>query len=519
MEYCWHNRVNSSATAESLADPSTSDVDASSSSSSSESAAPAAGTGAVASVALKAHHGMTHAGQARDISQTSACSSSSATSSSTTTSSLVHTPSSVDNDAELVSCLRGYLQLDTDLALLYQAWSNADSRMATVTACLPGMRILRQDPVECLFSFICSSNNNISRITQMLERLRSTYGSSLCEVGGHKYHSFPSIESLAAASEAELRALGLGYRAKFIRNSASKLLAMSGSQYLLSLRGQPRADVLASLLHFDGVGRKVADCVALFSLDQRSAIPVDTHVWAIACCYYDRSLTQAKSLTPAIYDRVGELFRSRYGEYAGWAHSLLFAAELPSYRSLLPEELRSEMVSFRNSEKIQKAEAKRVKNERKRARDESGASGGAGASAGVTAAALNDEENAGQDDVMDDDEYDAANASNTSIENNNNSIDSSQVGADLDASVFSANSEAPLPSAPRYGMVLSMTSPAPCTSKRSRATNSASPTAALSASATDAASMSFAVSPAAAASSAAKRRTKSPRAPASSAAE
>lgn len=37
----------------------------------------------------------------------------------------------------------------------------------------------RQDPVECLFSFICSSNNNIPRITLMLARLRARYGTSI----------------------------------------------------------------------------------------------------------------------------------------------------------------------------------------------------------------------------------------------------------------------------------------------------------------------------------------------------
>jgi hypothetical protein len=39
--------------------------------------------------------------------------------------------------------------------------------------------LIRQEPVECLFSFICSSNNNIPRITLMLRRLRERYGTPL----------------------------------------------------------------------------------------------------------------------------------------------------------------------------------------------------------------------------------------------------------------------------------------------------------------------------------------------------
>ena len=43
----------------------------------------------------------------------------------------------------------------------------------------PGARMLRQDPVECLFQFICSSNNHISRIHGMVERLCHAYGTPL----------------------------------------------------------------------------------------------------------------------------------------------------------------------------------------------------------------------------------------------------------------------------------------------------------------------------------------------------
>ena len=41
---------------------------------------------------------------------------------------------------------------------------------------LRGMRLLRQDPWECLASFICSSNNHIGRIGAMLHRLRAAMG-------------------------------------------------------------------------------------------------------------------------------------------------------------------------------------------------------------------------------------------------------------------------------------------------------------------------------------------------------
>ena len=273
------------------------------------------------------------------------------------------------------------------LSRLYKEWAKADDRMRIIVEALPGMRILRQPPVECLFSFICSSNNNISRITQMLEKLRQRYGtkinvndapsstissptsSSLSESSQtiSTFYSFPTVEALSAASEEELRGLGLGYRAKFVRATAIALSSKGGEDFLISLRSKPRKEVQAALLEFVGVGMKVADCVALFSLDQSDCIPVDTHVWNIACCYFDRTLVNHKSLTPTVYEKVGDIFRTRYGaSHAGWAHSLLFAAELPSFRSKLPSGMQSEMTQFKDDEKARKADATAEKKKRKK---------------------------------------------------------------------------------------------------------------------------------------------------------
>jgi len=157
------------------------------------------------------------------------------------------------------------------------------------------------------------------------------------------------------SSEEELRALGLGYRARYVRDTAA-LVVGKGPGWLESLRSLPRAEAQAALLELPGVGRKVADCVALFSLDQTEAIPVDVHVWNIACRDYDPALSASKSLTPAIYDRVGDLFRTRYGPHAGWAHSALFAAELPAFSRRLPAERQEEMAEFRAQERLRSAE-------------------------------------------------------------------------------------------------------------------------------------------------------------------
>jgi N-glycosylase/DNA lyase len=301
--------------------------------------------------------------------------------------------------------LEDYFNLSAPMDALVASWCAVDARMSAICGAVPGVRILRQPPFETLMSFICSSNNNISRIGQMLDKLRATYGvplGSVAEEGGAggaagsaaagsaaagaasppsptPYHAFPTVEALAGASESDLRALGVGYRAAFIRGTAQAVLGQGGEAYLLSLRGSPRATVQGALCQYPGVGRKVADCVALFSLDQPDIVPVDTHVWTIAVRDMDPTLGASQSLTPTVYDRVGDLFRARYvGGYAGWAHSLLFTAELPAFKAALPLALQAEMEAFTKAEKATKALKKEAAKGRKLAKETSkGGKGGA----------------------------------------------------------------------------------------------------------------------------------------------
>jgi N-glycosylase/DNA lyase len=319
----------------------------------------------------------------------------------------------------LHAALSDYFQLRTPLAPLYTAWAASDARLAALTTCLPGMRVLRQPPLECLLSFICSSNNNIARITQMLDKLRARYGEPLGTVDGVAYHAFPTLSALAQAQEAELRQMGFGYRAKFIVQTVAALQERGGDAWLEGLRqlnagattaaaeseastasaasgaataaaaGTAAEHLQDALVQLSGVGRKVADCVALFSLDTPGALPVDTHVWTVACRYYDASLRDTKSLTPAVYKRVGDLFRARFGAHAGWAHCLLFAAELPAFRDRLPPALVAEMAAMRAGEQAAKAAAAR---EKKKARS-------AAATAVGAAGAGNDDDEGDDDNV------------------------------------------------------------------------------------------------------------------------
>jgi len=253
------------------------------------------------------------------------------------------------------------------LASLYPQWSQADQRFQTIAQHLPGVRLLRQNPLECLYSFICSSNNHIQRITKMLDSLRTQYGTKICTVQYPQqdeersvtFAMFPRLQQLKAATEQHLREMGFGYRAKFIVKTTQQLLDLGGEQWLHSLRTMDRKEVeslLEASLH--GVGRKVASCVALFSCDQLSAVPIDTHMYQLVQKHYGMKSKSTsankdnKAINAKLYEEIGEIFRDRFGTYAGWAHSVLFTAEL----RLFAEKLGSASKHHKSTRKQQASE-------------------------------------------------------------------------------------------------------------------------------------------------------------------
>ena len=156
----------------------------------------------------------------------------------TPTTTLYRPLTSVPEGLDLSQFLYSYFQLDHSLSDLYKIWSKADGRLSTIAKCIPGVRIVDQDPWECLISFICSSNNNIPRITKMLSSIRRHYGKPLVTIGGDTFYSFPSLDefSLQATDEDLRNKCGLGYRSKYILETMKVLKSLGGETYLKNLR-------------------------------------------------------------------------------------------------------------------------------------------------------------------------------------------------------------------------------------------------------------------------------------------
>lgn len=229
--------------------------------------------------------------------------------------------------------LEDYFRLDTNLGNYYKEWSAKDELFEKACQQFYGIRMLRQEPVENLFSFICSQNNHISRISTMVEKLCTHYGEKICEYEGETYYAFPEVEKLAHNGvESELRNLGFGYRAKFIQKSAAQIVEWGGMDWFNSLQDMKYKDAKVELMKLHGIGPKVADCICLMSLNHLEALPVDTHVYQIAAQNYLPHLRGKKNVTDKMYTEIGDHFRSLYGDMAGWAHTVLFCADLKKFQ-------------------------------------------------------------------------------------------------------------------------------------------------------------------------------------------
>jgi len=197
---------------------------------------------------------------------------------------------------------------------------------------LSGLRLLRpSSPTEMLFTFLCTPNNNMPRIVQMVRHL-STYGPVLAEVDGRPLHRFPDVARIAAIPEADLRAKAFGYRGGTIPGVARQLLSRGGDEYIASLKEVPYEEANAALCTLKGIGPKLADCIALFALHHTESVPVDTHLWQAATRLYFPQW-KGQNLTEVRYRAVSQFIRNRFGKLTGWAHQYLFFDNVLNWRS------------------------------------------------------------------------------------------------------------------------------------------------------------------------------------------
>ncbi|MDE6618915.1 MAG: 8-oxoguanine DNA glycosylase [Lachnospiraceae bacterium] len=169
-----------------------------------------------------------------------------------------------------------YFDMETDYEKVIASIDREDSYLMAVAAYGKGIRILQQDLWEMIISFIISQQNNIKRIRKCIELLCEKYGEKKISANGVAYFDFPTPKALANASVADLRACNLGYRSKYICQTANAVY--HGDIDLEKIRAMEYDAAKKELLKLYGVGAKVADCICLFALHKTDAFPRDTHI-------------------------------------------------------------------------------------------------------------------------------------------------------------------------------------------------------------------------------------------------
>ena len=193
-----------------------------------------------------------------------------------------------------------------------------------------GLRILEQDPFQCLISFITSSNSNIQKIKNSLEKISKKFGTKI-KFENQEFFLFPEPKKLAKASINEIKSCGVGYRAQFIKEAASMtMLKKTDFEYLKKSNYQ---DAKKEICLIPGVGNKVADCVLLFSLNKLEAFPLDRWIIRILEKYYsDKFQLETKTITEKQYDIIHEKILNHFGPFAGYAQQFLFKMERENYQ-------------------------------------------------------------------------------------------------------------------------------------------------------------------------------------------
>lgn len=208
-----------------------------------------------------------------------------------------------------------YFRLDDDLEMIYSE-INKDELIDTLIRKYRGMRLIRQDPWECLVSYICSSNNTIRNISNSIKHISECFGKKI-EDG---YFSFPSPEVLSKAPLCDIQGCKVGFRASRVLEIAERVA--DGEFDLYGLKDQTYEEARKELVKINGVGDKIAGCVLLFAFGRLESFPVDTHIEQIMERFYGENFRDARKSKK--YEAIAGFGREYFGRYCGYAQEYLY---------------------------------------------------------------------------------------------------------------------------------------------------------------------------------------------------
>lgn len=201
-----------------------------------------------------------------------------------------------------------YFDLSTDYAKIKQEL-NSNAFIKNAITFGEGIRILRQDPIETIISFLISQNNNIPRIKKIIETICESYGEK-CD----GYYAFPTLEQLSTIPKQFFTDIKCGYRDEYLFSSIQKLVAGFDIE---KIKTMPSNQANKYLTELKGVGNKVADCILLYGFYKTDVFPTDTWIKKV---YYDFN-PNSKNKSGA---QISSEFVNQFGKLSGYAQQYLF---------------------------------------------------------------------------------------------------------------------------------------------------------------------------------------------------
>ena len=207
------------------------------------------------------------------------------------------------------SFLTDFFRLEDDLDAILKD-IDRDSIIHQAIHQYRGLRLLRQDPWECLLSFLCSSAKAIPQIRSIIEELCRSCGEKIFFKSFQSY-GFPEPSSIRTPFQ--LKSVKAGFRIDYLVKASQCI----DRKQLLALKGLPYPEARKSLMKLPGVGKKVADCTVLYSLDFLEAFPIDTWI--------RRGLQEFYFGGKRVGEKKMEGFVSKhFGPFAGYAQLYLY---------------------------------------------------------------------------------------------------------------------------------------------------------------------------------------------------
>lgn len=206
--------------------------------------------------------------------------------------------------------VKDYFDLNYDYDSIYNIL-NKDANFADIVEFNKGMKIINQDPFECLISYIISQNNRVASITNSLNLLARKYGERII-FNNKDYYLFPPINKLINLSKEEFKEYKVGFRDIYLCSTIKRI--NDNLCNLNEIENMSSDEAIKYLMLNKGIGLKVASCILLFSYHRFDVFPIDT--WVLKYCKENFGLNNK--------NQISEYFNSKYKQYCGIAIQYIF---------------------------------------------------------------------------------------------------------------------------------------------------------------------------------------------------